>query len=120
MVHFFLGAPRPYDIFHQINMLWQVYSPLNIFQFLFSTKPANSVFWEMLMFYRPGLLGMTKYEFAKTYCDLKYFKGVQGKYFAVILLEELLVSSLCVCVMYYVFIWLIVMSIEHYLWHDLY
>ncbi|XP_045825146.1 DNA annealing helicase and endonuclease ZRANB3 isoform X2 [Trifolium pratense] len=49
------GTPslsRPYDIFHQINMLW------------------------------PGLLGTTKYEFAKTYCDLKYIKGVQGKIFA--------------------------------------
>ncbi|XP_061358893.1 uncharacterized protein LOC133303060 isoform X2 [Gastrolobium bilobum] len=49
------GTPslsRPYDIFHQINMLW------------------------------PGLLGKTKYEFAKTYCDFKYMKGIQGKYFA--------------------------------------
>ncbi|KAK7304668.1 hypothetical protein VNO77_42553 [Canavalia gladiata] len=31
---------------------------------------------------RPGLLGKTKYEFAKTYCDFKYIKGIQGKYFA--------------------------------------
>ncbi|XP_022634758.1 SWI/SNF-related matrix-associated actin-dependent regulator of chromatin subfamily A-like protein 1 [Vigna radiata var. radiata] len=31
---------------------------------------------------RPGLLGKTKYEFAKTYCNLKYIKGNQGKYFA--------------------------------------
>ncbi|CAL0323772.1 unnamed protein product [Lupinus luteus] len=49
------GTPslsRPYDIFHQVNMLW------------------------------PGLLGKSKYEFAKTYCDFKYVKGVQGKYFA--------------------------------------
>nr|XP_007157652.1 hypothetical protein PHAVU_002G087300g [Phaseolus vulgaris]ESW29646.1 hypothetical protein PHAVU_002G087300g [Phaseolus vulgaris] len=49
------GTPslsRPYDIYNQINMLW------------------------------PGLLGKTKYEFAKTYCDLKYIKGNQGKYFA--------------------------------------
>ncbi|KAH1126757.1 hypothetical protein AAZX31_06G189900 [Glycine max] len=49
------GTPslsRPYDIYHQINMLW------------------------------PGLLGKTKYEFAKTYCDLKYIKGIQGKFFA--------------------------------------
>ncbi|XP_027368431.1 DNA annealing helicase and endonuclease ZRANB3 [Abrus precatorius] len=48
------GTPlsRPYDIYNQINMLW------------------------------PGLLGKTKYEFAKTYCDFKYIKGVQGKYFA--------------------------------------
>ncbi|XP_020226303.1 DNA annealing helicase and endonuclease ZRANB3 [Cajanus cajan] len=49
------GTPslsRPYDIYNQINMLW------------------------------PGLLGKTKYEFAKTYCDLKYMKGIQGKYFA--------------------------------------
>ncbi|WVZ21261.1 hypothetical protein V8G54_008583 [Vigna mungo] len=30
---------------------------------------------------RPGLLGKTKYEFAKTYCNLKYIKGNQGKYF---------------------------------------
>jgi len=57
----------------------------------------------MLLFYRPGLLGTTKYEFAKTYCDLKYIKGVQGKYFAVIL-------SVRVYNMY-VFIWLIITSI---------
>lgn len=49
----------------------------------------------MPLFYRPGLLGKTKYEFAKTYCDLKYIKGFQGKYFAVILLEELLIFCLC-------------------------
>ncbi|KAK7411371.1 hypothetical protein VNO78_02804 [Psophocarpus tetragonolobus] len=49
------GTPslsRPYDIYNQINMLW------------------------------PGLLGKTKYKFAKTYCDLKYTKSFQGKYFA--------------------------------------
>ncbi|XP_019200029.1 PREDICTED: DNA annealing helicase and endonuclease ZRANB3 isoform X3 [Ipomoea nil] len=48
------GTPslsRPYDIFHQINMLW------------------------------PGLLGKTKYEFAKTYCSIKLVKGCQGKDF---------------------------------------
>ncbi|KAL9314257.1 hypothetical protein ACSQ67_019709 [Phaseolus vulgaris] len=37
---------------------------------------------------RPGLLGKTKYEFAKTYCDLKYIKGNQGKYFAIRRLKE--------------------------------
>ncbi|KAI9117591.1 hypothetical protein K1719_011757 [Acacia pycnantha] len=49
------GTPslsRPYDIFHQINMLW------------------------------PGLLGENKYAFAKTYCDSKYIKGNHGKIFA--------------------------------------
>ncbi|KAM1081096.1 hypothetical protein EV1_015507 [Malus domestica] len=48
------GTPslsRPYDIFHQIDMLW------------------------------PGLLGKDKYDFAKTYCDVKYIHGVQGKTF---------------------------------------
>ncbi|KAJ7978477.1 DNA annealing helicase and endonuclease ZRANB3 [Quillaja saponaria] len=48
------GTPslsRPYDIFHQINMLW------------------------------PGLLGTSKFEFAKTYCDVKIFRGSQGKTF---------------------------------------
>ncbi|XP_031249929.1 SWI/SNF-related matrix-associated actin-dependent regulator of chromatin subfamily A-like protein 1 [Pistacia vera] len=48
------GTPslsRPYDIFHQINMLW------------------------------PGLLGKNKYEFAKTYCDVKVVKGYQGHRF---------------------------------------
>ncbi|XP_057731223.1 uncharacterized protein LOC130946479 [Arachis stenosperma] len=49
------GTPslsRPFDIFHQINMLW------------------------------PGLLGTNKREFAKTYCDMKFFMGIQGKVFA--------------------------------------
>ncbi|XP_075492000.1 LOW QUALITY PROTEIN: uncharacterized protein LOC142530108 [Primulina tabacum] len=48
------GTPslsRPYDIFHQVNMLW------------------------------PGLLGQTKYEFAKTYCSVKFVKGSQGNVF---------------------------------------
>ncbi|XP_023516624.1 DNA annealing helicase and endonuclease ZRANB3 [Cucurbita pepo subsp. pepo] len=48
------GTPslsRPYDIFHQIDMLW------------------------------PGLLGKTKYEFAKTYCDVKFVRTSQGKTF---------------------------------------
>lgn len=54
----------------------------------------------MLLFYRPGLLGITKYEFAKTYCNLKYIKGVQGKYFAVIL-------SMRVCNLY-ALIWIFV------------
>ncbi|XP_044484678.1 DNA annealing helicase and endonuclease ZRANB3 isoform X2 [Mangifera indica] len=47
------GTPslsRPYDIFHQINMLW------------------------------PGLLGKNKYEFAKTYCDVKVVKGYHGRF----------------------------------------
>ncbi|CAA0825820.1 SNF2 domain-containing protein / helicase domain-containing protein / HNH endonuclease domain-containing protein, partial [Striga hermonthica] len=46
------GTPslsRPYDIFHQVNMLW------------------------------PGLLGKTKYEFAKTYCSVKFARGCQGR-----------------------------------------
>ncbi|KAL1810213.1 hypothetical protein ACET3Z_027203 [Daucus carota] len=46
------GTPslsRPYDIFHQINMLW------------------------------PGLLGKDKYDFAKNYCSVKSFRGIQGK-----------------------------------------
>ncbi|KAH6801112.1 SNF2 domain-containing protein / helicase domain-containing protein / HNH endonuclease domain-containing protein [Perilla frutescens var. hirtella] len=48
------GTPslsRPFDIFHQVNMLW------------------------------PGLLGQTKYEFAKTYCSVKFIKSSQGKVF---------------------------------------
>ncbi|XP_060205006.1 uncharacterized protein LOC132632894 isoform X1 [Lycium barbarum] len=48
------GTPslsRPYDIFHQINILW------------------------------PGLLGKTKYDFAKTYCNVRLVHGCQGKVF---------------------------------------
>ncbi|CAN8298649.1 unnamed protein product [Cochlearia groenlandica] len=48
------GTPslsRPFDIFHQINMLW------------------------------PGLLGKSKYEFAKTYCEVGLVRGIQGKIF---------------------------------------
>ncbi|XP_030531053.1 DNA annealing helicase and endonuclease ZRANB3 isoform X3 [Rhodamnia argentea] len=48
------GTPslsRPYDIFHQINMLW------------------------------PGLLGKDKFDFARTYCDVKFDQGYQGKVF---------------------------------------
>ncbi|KAL5746769.1 hypothetical protein ACOSQ2_024066 [Xanthoceras sorbifolium] len=48
------GTPslsRPYDIYHQINMLW------------------------------PGLLGKNKYDFAKTYCDVKVVQGYQGQRF---------------------------------------
>ncbi|PSS07955.1 Endonuclease [Actinidia chinensis var. chinensis] len=48
------GTPslsRPFDIFHQINMLW------------------------------PGLLGKNKFEFAKTYCAVKFIRGCQGKTF---------------------------------------
>lgn len=29
----------------------------------------------------PGLLGKDKYDFAKTYCDVKYIQGSQGKTF---------------------------------------
>ncbi|OMO52998.1 SNF2-related protein [Corchorus olitorius] len=39
---------RPYDIFHQINMLW------------------------------PGLLGETKYKFAETYCAVNFSQSSQG------------------------------------------
>ncbi|KAG4155167.1 hypothetical protein ERO13_D03G095500v2 [Gossypium hirsutum] len=45
------GTPslsRPYDIFHQINILW------------------------------PGLLGVTKYKFAETYCDVNFAQTTQG------------------------------------------
>ncbi|OMO51229.1 SNF2-related protein [Corchorus capsularis] len=45
------GTPslsRPYDIFHQINMLW------------------------------PGLLGETKYKFAETYCAVNFSQSSQG------------------------------------------
>ncbi|KAF9606503.1 hypothetical protein IFM89_025778 [Coptis chinensis] len=45
------GDHRPYDICHQIDMLW------------------------------PGLLGTSKYEFAKTYCEAKIVQGAQGKVF---------------------------------------
>ncbi|XP_042463395.1 DNA annealing helicase and endonuclease ZRANB3-like isoform X3 [Zingiber officinale] len=50
------GTPslsRPYDIYHQINMLW----------------------------FRPGLLGKDKYEFAKNYCSVKLVQGSQGTFF---------------------------------------
>ncbi|OVA00749.1 SNF2-related [Macleaya cordata] len=40
----------PFDIFHQINILW------------------------------PGLLGTSKYDFAKTYCALKLVHGSQGNF----------------------------------------
>ncbi|KAF6171728.1 hypothetical protein GIB67_007249 [Kingdonia uniflora] len=42
---------RPFDIFHQINILWS------------------------------GLLGNSKYEFAKDYCAVKLNRGYQGKTF---------------------------------------
>ncbi|EPS69999.1 hypothetical protein M569_04762, partial [Genlisea aurea] len=48
------GTPslsRPFDIFHQVNMLW------------------------------PGLLGQTKYDFAKTYCSVKFIQRRNGKMF---------------------------------------
>ncbi|KAI5569016.1 hypothetical protein BDE02_12G050900 [Populus trichocarpa] len=48
------GTPslsRPFDIFHQINMLW------------------------------PGLLGQNKYDFAKTYCALRVVRTYEGKGF---------------------------------------
>ncbi|CAI0560430.1 unnamed protein product [Linum tenue] len=48
------GTPslsRPYDIFHQINILW------------------------------PGLLGQSKYDFAKTYCAVKFVNTSDGKAF---------------------------------------
>ncbi|XP_068653942.1 uncharacterized protein [Aristolochia californica] len=48
------GTPslsRPFDIFHQINILW------------------------------PGLLGKDKYEFAENYCSVKFARGSQGKVF---------------------------------------
>ncbi|XP_062116619.1 uncharacterized protein LOC133830616 isoform X4 [Humulus lupulus] len=48
------GTPslsRPFDIFHQINMLW------------------------------PGMLGKNKFEFGKTYCDAKFIHGLDGKIF---------------------------------------
>ncbi|XP_077223545.1 SNF2 domain-containing protein / helicase domain-containing protein / HNH endonuclease domain-containing protein isoform X3 [Tasmannia lanceolata] len=48
------GTPslsRPYDIFHQINILW------------------------------PGLLGKDKYEFANNYCSIKFAQGSHGKMF---------------------------------------
>ncbi|KAL0335549.1 UNVERIFIED_CONTAM: DNA annealing helicase and endonuclease ZRANB3 [Sesamum radiatum] len=32
---------------------------------------------------RPGLLGQTKYEFAKTYCSVKFVRGCQGKVFQI-------------------------------------
>ncbi|KAG7954971.1 hypothetical protein I3843_11G048400 [Carya illinoinensis] len=48
------GTPslsRPYDIFHQIHILW------------------------------PGLLGKNKYEFAKTYCAVQVVQSSQGKFY---------------------------------------
>ncbi|KAJ0973802.1 hypothetical protein J5N97_015767 [Dioscorea zingiberensis] len=43
------GDHRPYDIYHQINILW------------------------------PRLLGEDKYEYAKNYCSIKLVQGCQGK-----------------------------------------
>ncbi|XP_050223840.1 uncharacterized protein LOC126673653 isoform X2 [Mercurialis annua] len=48
------GTPslsRPYDIFHQINMLW------------------------------PGLLGQSKFDFAKTYCAIRHVQTSEGNRF---------------------------------------
>lgn len=42
-------------------------------------------FTSHLSFCRPGLLGKDKYDFAKTYCDVKYIQGSQGRTFQVIL-----------------------------------
>jgi hypothetical protein len=39
--------------------------------------------------YRPGLLGKTKYEFAKTYCAVKVIQGFQGKFYQVLFLVVL-------------------------------
>lgn len=38
----------------------------------------------LLNFCRPGLLGKTKYEFAKTYCAVKFVCTSQGKTFKVL------------------------------------
>ncbi|XP_010258160.1 PREDICTED: DNA annealing helicase and endonuclease ZRANB3 isoform X2 [Nelumbo nucifera] len=56
------GTPslsRPYDIFHQINMLW------------------------------PGLLGKDKYEFVRNYCVVESVPGSQKRRFRGVRLEEL-------------------------------
>ncbi|KAK9090799.1 hypothetical protein Sjap_023976 [Stephania japonica] len=37
---------------------------------------------------RPGLLGVDKYEFAKTYCEIKFVHGPQGKMFQIRRLKE--------------------------------
>lgn len=39
--------------------------------------------WQCFCFNRPGLLGETKYEFAKTYCDVKFVQDDRGKTFRV-------------------------------------
>nr|XP_027125398.1 uncharacterized protein LOC113741931 [Coffea arabica] len=54
----------PFDIFHQINMLW------------------------------PGLLGETKYDFAKTYCSVKLVNGCQGKVFQIRCLKQHVLAQL--------------------------
>lgn len=38
----------------------------------------------MLLYCRPGLLGKAKYDFAKTYCDVKTVQGYQGQLFQVV------------------------------------
>lgn len=73
----------------------------------------------MFILYRPGLLGKSKYEFAKTYCDFKYMKGIQGNIFAVIRRAHKLFlcacfSSMCNCVYmveYYVQVQLLVFTL---------
>ncbi|KAG6529050.1 hypothetical protein ZIOFF_011244 [Zingiber officinale] len=60
----YLSDHRPYDIYHQINMLW------------------------------PGLLGKDKYEFAKNYCSVKLVQGSQGTFFKVRRLKEHVLSQL--------------------------
>ncbi|XP_024438592.1 uncharacterized protein LOC7487130 isoform X3 [Populus trichocarpa] len=61
------GTPslsRPFDIFHQINMLW------------------------------PGLLGQNKYDFAKTYCALRLVRTYEGKGFQIRRLKEHVLKQL--------------------------
>ena len=85
-MHNFLGDHRPFDIFHQINILWQVffhlYFLLDPLAFLFIYR-ARAILWNAFV-YRPGLLGKNKFEFAKTYCDVKFVQGLEGKIFQVI------------------------------------
>lgn len=38
----------------------------------------------LILLSRPGLLGKDKFDFAKTYCDVKFDQGYQGKVFKVI------------------------------------
>jgi hypothetical protein len=52
--------------------------------FHFLSLLVNIFFLDNSAVYRPGLLGKTKYEFAKTYCAVKVVQDSQGKFYQVL------------------------------------